>query len=483
MTKNLVDDFFEALAAITNAHPNNSRKNADLVAWFKEHFPEKGTGSIVNELKQVGNRVIEQFKHKRSHVVFITKDEKTEASLILKAKSNAYPALKSLLFVHFDEEKKSFSPTHLILFGASVVGDFFNTTFEGISIETLEVKISGAPEWDKLDLPESPCDMVGISKSCEQALSALKAGKHLILVGPPGTGKTSLAECICYLLNVSKDTVTATAEWTTFDTIGGYLPSPNDSSALDFFPALILKAIEQKKWLIIDEINRADIDKAFGELFTLLSGNDVKLPYFKRSDGGEPKDIILKHSEGNDYPDAITYTVDKDWRILGTMNTFDKAALFQLSYAFMRRFAFIDVPIPSQEDFTTILTNCIVSTTIPDGLRDEITKALTAIFAPTPGSGLDEFGLCVGPAIPIDAVKYIEQRLQGKDNPEGALNDALLEALEMYLYPQFEGKDKEHEGILNTIQTILGLGEDQLSQTQRSLATWTGVTNDLFIQQ
>ena len=46
----------------------------------------------------------------------------------------------------------------------------------------------------------------------------------------------------------------------------------------------------QKRVLIIDEINRADIDKAFGELFTLLSGNNVDLPYLKRNaEGALPK--------------------------------------------------------------------------------------------------------------------------------------------------------------------------------------------------
>src|SRR5699024_4306571 len=41
-----------------------------------------------------------------------------------------------------------------------------------------------------------------------------------------------------------------------------------------------------------------------------------------------------------------TYVIPNDWRMIGTMNTVDKASLFEMSYAFMRRFAFIPVGIP-----------------------------------------------------------------------------------------------------------------------------------------
>ena len=66
--------------------------------------------------------------------------------------------------------------------------------------------------------------------------SALSAHKHAILIGPPGTGKTTLAQdrarhahdrgfCRGFV------SVTATADWTTFDTIGGYMPRPGGELA------------------------------------------------------------------------------------------------------------------------------------------------------------------------------------------------------------------------------------------------------------
>ena len=47
----------------------------------------------------------------------------------------------------------------------------------------------------------------------------------------------------------------------------------------------------------------------------------------------------------------------ENWRIIGTMNTFDKASLYQLSFAFMRRFAFVDVDPPEQVAYAALLAS------------------------------------------------------------------------------------------------------------------------------
>ena len=159
------------------------------------------------------------------------------------------------------------------------------------------------------------------------AVASLRAGKHLLLGGPPGTGKTTLAEALCRaVVGTNYDVTTATADWTTFDTIGGYLP---DGQGLQFVPGVVLRSLRAAGWLIIDKVNRADIDKAFGPLFTVLSGGEGTtgrtsvLPYTTRE--GNPITIEWASKPGSS---EGVYAITPSWRLIGTLNVSDKASLF-----------------------------------------------------------------------------------------------------------------------------------------------------------
>ena len=141
---------------------------------------------------------------------------------------------------------------------------------------------------------------------------------------------------------------TATSDWSTFETIGGY--RPDSEGELHFNAGIFLKCFQDKNgipqnfWLIIDEINRADIDKAFGSLFSSLTGDNVFLPY---DIGGEKIELIGKPSD-TEKISGNKFIIHPHWRIIATMNTFDKTSLYEMSYAFMRRFAFVPVDAPSK---------------------------------------------------------------------------------------------------------------------------------------
>lgn len=331
--------------------------------------------------------------------------------------------------------------------------------------------------------PAANCGLVGLEGVLSQILAALRSGKHVVLIGPPGTGKTELAICVCRTLGVLFDLVTATSEWTTFDTIGGYLPDPGlrdggNIEPLNFYPAIVTQSLERAHWLIIDELNRADIDKSFGELFTLLSGQSVRLP-FKKREGSEMRSVVLG-DPGENAENTYVIPVPRNWRILGTMNTFDKASLYQLSYAFMRRFAFIEVPIPSVDDYETIIDEAARRfDLLPEAreLREYCLDLLKAVFTPDPGEHLAALGLLVGPAIPIDIIKYLSHRIPVHPAAPSRelLDSVVLEALEMYLYPQFEGKDQKHAQVVEALTAALGLSVEAQLTTSRALATWTGV--------
>ena len=290
---------------------------------------------------------------------------------------------------------------------------------------------------------ESKLKSFAIAESTvSQLCASLNAGKNIILDGTPGTGKTELAIKFAtaasdYNFIDGYILTTATSDWSTFDTIGGLMP--NEKGELLFYPGKFLDAIAENKWLIIDEINRADIDKAFGQLFTVLSKQDVELPY-KEND--KPIKIKLwdenysKHDE-----EKATYYIGNNWRIIGTMNVDDKDSLFDLSFAFMRRFMFIEVDLPEETEYKRLIRMW------SNDLSEEYYSKLMRVYDVIKFRKL-------GPAIFKDMTEYIKFR----DEISNDSTDLILaEAINSYIVPQFEGLNRNKVDQIRKLMEDIGL--------------------------
>ncbi len=246
---------------------------------------------------------------------------------------------------------------------------------------------------------------------------ALVLGQHVILSGPPGIGKTELARLLPQTLWASAEAeapsappprmgdmgytvrvATATDEWTPRHVIGGIVPVTEGGQvryeiAYGCLARTIMENWEMDperpetwltarrrtvtvrhddgptsaeyrgRWLVIDEFNRAPIDLALGEALTAIgSGVGVLHVPAARTTAALP--------------------IPQDFRIIGTLNTFDRHFLNQMSEALKRRFAFIEMQPPPRQERTTeqaiVLRKALehlhpisqgAITTAPDGCR------------------------------------------------------------------------------------------------------------------
>ena len=159
----------------------------------------------------------------------------------------------------------------------------------------------------------------------------IRAKKNVILQGAPGVGKTFAAKRLAYSMMGQKDQnrvmlVQFHQSYTYEDFIEGFRPTSAGSGfeiKKGSFYNFCKKAgedLENEYFFIIDEINRGNLSKIFGELFMLIEndkrGNSLQLLYSDEK-----------------------FNVPSNVYIIGMMNTADRS-LAMLDYALRRRFAF-----------------------------------------------------------------------------------------------------------------------------------------------
>ncbi len=207
----------------------------------------------------------------------------------------------------------------------------------------------------------------------EDIVNVLNRKKNVILQGPPGVGKTYMAKKIAYSIMGEKDetrlkVVQFHQSYSYEDFIEGFRPNQEDNG-FSLKEGIFYKFCKQAEndiekrpfFFIIDEINRGNISKIFGEIMVLLEQDKRGSTKVELAYSGKP------------------FTIPDNLYIIGMMNTADRS-LAIMDYALRRRFSFVEIP-PAfkfkkwktyQEDINDELFNKVINSIIE--INDEIAK-------------------------------------------------------------------------------------------------------------
>ena len=258
--------------------------------------------------------------------------------------------------------------------------------------------------------------------------------KNIILQGSAGVGKSYAAKRLAYSIIGEKDNervkmIQFHQSYSYEDFIMGYRPNENGFELKEgvFYKfckeAEMDENKENKYFLIIDEINRGNISKIFGELFMLIE-NDKR---------GEEYALELV------YKDDEKFFVPENLYIIGLMNTADRS-LAMLDYALRRRFIFIDIePAFNKPQFKNDLENKNIDKDLINKIIEKFTKLNETIKSDK----------TLGKGYTIGHSYFCNRKNLNKEDYEDIINYEIAPTLREYWFDNEDKAEKEIKELLN----------------------------------
>jgi hypothetical protein len=283
----------------------------------------------------------------------------------------------------------------------------------------------------------------------QNVLDLLSEKRQLIFYGPPGTGKTYVAQAIADHVVQSggeAEVVQFHPSYSYEDFFEGYRPVTLDGAgALGFelrpgpLRRLALEAESNPSLpylLIVDEINRGNVAKVFGELYFLLEYRD--------------RGISLQYSPEEQF------RLPRNLFVIGTMNTADRSIAL-VDTALRRRFYFVPF-VPAAHPFNDVLPLWLAEQEL-DGEPAALLLELNSVLGEEPGVG-DEFA--IGPSY------FMINGAAGGPNLEHVWDYAILPLLEERYYGAKSSAEIRAQFGLKAIRASIALGSDEASDAEEA---------------
>ena len=262
--------------------------------------------------------------------------------------------------------------------------------------------------------------VIGRRREVELVVAALDADRHVLLEGPPGTGKSTLLRAVSNALGIGFVFVEGNAELTPARLVGHFDPARvlTDGYEADVFvDGPLVTAMRDGSLLYVEEINRIP-EETLNVLITVMSEGELNVPRYGR------------------------VAASKGFRLVAAMNPFDAVGTARISGAVYDRVCRVSVGYQSAEVETRIAGRGLKP--LPDGWLDKTVELVRR----TRSHPELRVGSSVRGAIDMSAVASSLADVRGKTVADaGVCLDAALVAL--------SGRVRVREGSTRTAEEVI----------------------------